>query len=55
MIMKVLISVRTKALPNEIVEQFVCSLSDVSSFIEFSSLDKDHYIIVESLNEFVHE
>lgn len=52
---QVLVSVRCKATPSEIVEQYVVSLDQVSSFIEDSSLDKDHYIIVERLNPFRHE
>lgn len=53
--MKVLISVRTKAIPNEIVDQYVCLIEDVPSFIKKASLDKDHYVLVESLNEYTHE
>lgn len=50
--MKVLVSVRSKAIPTEIVNQYVCSIDKVSAFIENANLDKDHYVIVESIDEF---
>lgn len=53
--MKLLVSVRCKTTPNEIVDQFVLDLDDLSFFVETSKLDKDHYVIVEQLNSFTHE
>lgn len=52
---QVLVSVRCKTTPNEIVDQFVLNLEDVSLFIATSKLDKDHYIIVEQLKTFTYE